>query len=180
MSDETPKLAYARDIQVRTSGYKPEYAQELLEIMDEGDGWAEACKRWGISRYTFDSWLKKHPSLGEAYELGKARQTAYWEGRLKSVDSSAQMTGTIFKLKNINPDDYLEPERLKAKMHLEVSGNLGRHEQDLATHLAAYNAADLLMAALEARRQKDGVYEVEDASSEDVAPDNGPVPSDEN
>jgi len=148
--------------------YKPEYCQELLEIMSVGGGYAEACAKWGITRGTFDNWLVIEPSLKEAYERGKMLRTAWWENHLKKGESSAKVTAGIFTLKNLDPDHYLEPERLKQQLQIQSETKLTGREVDFVSNLAQFNDLQLLEQALEARANKDGVALFEDDELDDV------------
>jgi hypothetical protein len=148
------------------SKYKPECCQELLDIMCVGGGYAEACAKWGITRQAFDRWLIKHPSFKDAYDRGKMLQTAWWENHLKKGESSAKVTAGIFKLKNLDPDHYLEPERLRQQLQIQSETKLNFQEIDFVSKLAEFNELDLLEKALEARAEKDGGHFFVDGEEE--------------
>ena len=167
------RLKYARDDHRGSNkgSYKPEYCQELLDIMSVGGGYAEACAKWGIARQAFNTWKVKHPAFKEAYDRGKMLQTAWWENHLKKGESSAKVTAGIFKLKNLDPDHYLEPERLRQQLQIQSETKLNFQEVDFVSRLAEFNDLQLLEQALEARVEKDGAAFFTDGDEDAVVAD---------
>lgn len=91
----------------RTSKYKPELCDQLIELMGHGKSFEAVCGDFGISRDTGYEWIKKYPEFAEAKGLGVSANQSFWEAmgieNLVSHDKekfNAQVW--IFTMKNIH------------------------------------------------------------------------------
>jgi hypothetical protein len=72
----------------RPSEYKPEYCEELINKMALGMFDYEVFADWDISRDTFYRWLKEHPDLKQAKDIGLVKSYKWWttEGKQRFAD----------------------------------------------------------------------------------------------
>lgn len=63
----------------RKSLYKPEYKDELIDLMREGKSITQIAAAWGIGRETLHRWIREKEDLKEAYETAKTAGEAFWE-----------------------------------------------------------------------------------------------------
>lgn len=72
----------------RPSLYDPDYhPKDLVKKMSKGKLNNFVFASWGISKKTFYSWIKEHPELAEAYEIGQTACDSWWDERfIKKAD----------------------------------------------------------------------------------------------
>lgn len=58
--------------------YKPEYADQLPAMFEQGEDVIEVAVALGVCRATFYNWLEKYPDFAAAYEIGKGISEAWW------------------------------------------------------------------------------------------------------
>lgn len=64
--------------------YEESHPGKLIELMEQGRLDAEIYASFGISERTFYRWLKEHPDLAEAREIGMPKCEAWWLAKIRT------------------------------------------------------------------------------------------------
>lgn len=123
----------------RPTEFKPEYGEEILQLMAGGLSLTAAAAELGFHRQRVYEWVERHPKFADAVKLAMAKRQLFLERRLLSADAGPVVTSTIFALKNAAPADWRE------KHEVEHSGPEGGPIQ-LASPERRKSALALLLA----------------------------------
>lgn len=96
---------------VGISLYKPEYAQQIVELMSLGHSLKAAAAEIGYSIHAIANWREKYPEFREAIELGFGKRTLKLERDLLTAKDAATVTSRIFSLKSAAPEEYTDRYR---------------------------------------------------------------------
>ena len=91
----------------RPSEYRPEYCNEIIELMATGLSLTAAGADLGFAKQTLHNWADEHPEFMDAIKIGQAKRQAALEKRLYASEG-AQVTAHIFALKNTGTGDWRE------------------------------------------------------------------------
>lgn len=95
----------AKRIRIDTK-YKREFAHQLASGIRyrEGLSVVELCRKWRISRTTFQDWVDSIPEFASAYELSKPDYASFWHENFKGI-LTGELKGNagcaIFAMTNI-------------------------------------------------------------------------------
>lgn len=104
----------------RPSAYKPEYGEEIIQLMAAGLSLTAAAAELGFHRDTVYQWAETHEEFSDALKLGRGKRVLSLERDLLDKDMAGpQITARIFALKNAAPDEWRE------KVQQEVTGKDG-------------------------------------------------------
>lgn len=131
--------------------YRPAYCNEIINFMAEGFSLTAFAGDIGVSRRTLWNWADTNPEFADAVEKAKAKRVLYWEREHISITRSGEgnITGTIFALKNADPDEWRDRREPVAVI---LPGSVSDLE-------VAQRVADLLMSGAEQQRAKLTVIE---------------------
>lgn len=106
------------------SKYKPKYARELLNgLRQDGKSIEEVCSVWGVSRGTYDAWVKTHEKFKTAHEVGELDKIAWWRKVQRDV-ASGVMNGNagVINLALKNEAGYVDKQEtvVRAEERLTV------------------------------------------------------------
>ena len=104
----------------RPTDFKPQYAEEILQLMAEGLSLAAAAAELGIHRQRVYDWEANHPEFADTIKLARSKRQLFLERRLLKADSGPVVTSSIFALKNAAGDDWRE------KQEHELTGKDGK------------------------------------------------------
>lgn len=104
----------------RPTDFKPQYAEEILQLMAEGLSLAAAAAELGIHRQRVYDWEASHPEFADTIKLARSKRQLFLERRLLKADSGPVVTSSIFALKNAAGDDWRE------KQEHELTGKDGK------------------------------------------------------
>lgn len=90
----------------RPTDYRPEFAEEIVQLMDEGLSLTAASAELGFWRQRAYEWAVKHPEFADAIKFGQARRTLKLERDLLGSGDGPFVTSRIFALKNAAPDEW--------------------------------------------------------------------------
>ena len=69
---------------VRKSLFKPEYTNQLIDLMSQGKTASQVAAEFGIARRTLYYWFEGNPDFKEAYGIAKTGNEAFLETLLQS------------------------------------------------------------------------------------------------
>lgn len=98
----------------RPSSYKPEYCEQIIELMAEGYSVAGAAGKIGVARTTIYRWAEANEEFRNALTHAQAASAAWWEDRARhiAVDKDAGNAAVIiFALKNRVADEWRDVNR---------------------------------------------------------------------
>lgn len=103
----------------RPTDYDPAICDQIVDKMSEGLSLTAACAELGFWRQRAYEWAERHEELADALKMGKGKRVAFLERRLMKEDfAGPAMTGTIFALKNADPEEWRD------KVTNEQTGNV--------------------------------------------------------
>ena len=103
----------------RPSEYRPEFGNEIIELMSTGLSLTAAAAELGFHRDTINEWTKQFPEFSGAVKKAKGKRTLFLERRLLSATDGPVVTSSIFALKNADPDEWRD------KKEQEITGKDG-------------------------------------------------------
>lgn len=83
VSDKTGKMRKIR----KDSAYDEKYAKQLASGIRYKNGLSivELCRKWRISRATYDNWLNTYSDFKHAHELGKMDYASWWHETFRGI-----------------------------------------------------------------------------------------------
>jgi hypothetical protein len=78
----------------RPTKYTPEFGPRLIELCKQGLSRRALCAELEISADTFYEWVKKYPEFSDAYKIGEAVASNFYE--------KAMISGGLGKIKGFN------------------------------------------------------------------------------
>jgi len=94
------------------SKYRPEYCQEVIDILKSGKSKAAICSRLGITRPTLHTREATYPDFASAMNYGLQKAQELWEEKgERGIDGEIKNFGAapwIFTMKNRFREDYAE------------------------------------------------------------------------
>lgn len=98
----------------RPTDFKPQYGEEILQLMATGLSLTAAAAELGVHRQRVYEWVDRHPEFADAIALAKGKRQLFLERRLFSSETTSHgVTSTIFALKNAAPDDWREKQEVE-------------------------------------------------------------------
>lgn len=85
---------YSKSKTPKTSKYKDEYCEKLVEYMGQGNSFAAFCAEIGTHRATVYRWVQSKPEFMEAKRKADEAYQKWWE--------DAGRAGMLGKIKNFN------------------------------------------------------------------------------
>ena len=69
------------------SKYEDKYAKQLASGIRYSKGLSivELCRKWRISRSTYDTWVSTYEDFKHAHELGRMDYASYWHENFKGI-----------------------------------------------------------------------------------------------
>lgn len=89
------------------AGYKPAYAQALIDYCAAGKSFSTFGTTIGVSRFALTRWCKKHPDFSEARAVAEDMLNAWQQEQFEQVISGkkkvdkVQLIAMIFRAKNV-------------------------------------------------------------------------------
>lgn len=103
----------------RPTDYRPEFGNEILDLMAAGLSLAASAAELGFHRQRVYEWMERHPDFADTVKLAQVKRQLFLERRLLSADAGPVVTSTIFALKNAGPEDW----RDKIENHTTLSAD---------------------------------------------------------
>lgn len=94
----------------RPTDFKPQYGEEILQLMAEGLSLAAAAAELGIHRQRVYEWEANHPEFADTIKLARSKRQLFLERRLLKADAGPVVTSTIFALKNAAGEDWRDKQ----------------------------------------------------------------------
>jgi hypothetical protein len=104
----------------RPTDFKPQYGEEILQLMAEGLSLAAAAAELGIHRQRVYEWEANHEEFADTIKLARSKRQLFLERRLLKAEQGPVVTSTIFALKNAAGDDWRD------KQEHELTGKDGK------------------------------------------------------
>jgi len=105
----------------RPTDFKPEYGEEILQLMAGGLSLAASAAELGFHRQRVYEWMERHPAFADTVRLAQVKRQLFLERRLLSAEAGPVVTSTIFALKNAGPEDWREKQVVEHEGSIEVS-----------------------------------------------------------
>jgi hypothetical protein len=125
---------------VKTTTYKPEYCQLLIDHMSEGYSFESFGAKISHGRQTIYDWVEAHEDFKKAKELAMDKALEYFEKRLMLGVDGKQLIGNkefgITQKTNINP--RLLEFALKTRFH-KIYGDKSKLELETGEKGAVFN-----------------------------------------
>jgi hypothetical protein len=91
----------------RPSDYRPEYCDMIVEKARElGLSVTAFAGLIGVSRESVYAWMKAHSEFSDACSRAKSARVLWWELKLGRSRKGAEVTASIFALKNADPVEW--------------------------------------------------------------------------
>lgn len=81
----------------RDSKYKPEYAEQVIELGRAGKSEAQMAASLGVPRSNLRLWRENHSEFLAAFELARDLAQAWWEDQAQSGDANGTIGSAIWK-----------------------------------------------------------------------------------
>jgi hypothetical protein len=92
----------------RPTDYRPEYGQEIIDLMATGLSLTAAAADLGFHRQRVYEWAEHHPEFADAVKLARAKRVLALERGLLEATEGPRVTARIFALKNADPEEWRE------------------------------------------------------------------------
>lgn len=112
----------------RPTDFRPEYGEEILQLMASGLSLAASAAELGFHRQRVYEWVDRYPDFADTIRLAQVKRQLFLERRLLSAEAGPIVTSTIFALKNAAAADWRE------KQEHEVTGPNGgpvQHDHEI-------------------------------------------------
>ena len=123
----------------RRSTYDPSYCDLIIEKMREGISLTGFAGVIGVSRDTIYQWMTLHREFADAVTRGRAARDLWWELKLMRSRKGAEVTASIFALKNCAPDEWRD---VKYQQHSHLH-EIKQLTDDQLHRIAAGHSGDL-------------------------------------
>jgi len=104
----------------RPSGYRPEYGDEIIALMEKGFSLTAAAAKIGFCRDTIYSWMEVHQEFSDSMRRARGLRQYFLEEKLLTTNNGAVVNAYKFALACACPDDWRE----KKEVDVHVSGSL--------------------------------------------------------
>lgn len=96
----------------RPTIYKPEYCEEVIELMAGGYSIAAVAGKLRVSRQTVYDWGDAHPEFLDALNVARAASALWWEDRAVALAKGGEGNASvvIFGLKNRVADEWRDKQ----------------------------------------------------------------------
>lgn len=146
---QTRMLAHYKHPGGRPSEYKDEYCSMVIEAArTTGVSLTAFAGMIGVAGETVHRWKTAHREFSDACARAKAMRQLFWELKIGRARKGAEVTASMFALKNISPEDWRDV----------------KHQEHL--HTVAMQLTDAQLHAIAAG----GVVEVGDGMTIDADP----------
>lgn len=102
----------------RPTKYKPEYCQQIIDVMAKGFSITAFAGSIRVSRQSIYEWAEVYPDFSDSIRIARAARVYCLEEKLLESPDSPTVTSRIFALKNAAPDEW------KDKHDVEHSGGV--------------------------------------------------------
>jgi hypothetical protein len=99
-------LAHHKHAGGRPSQYKPEYCDMVIEAAADGFSLTAFAGMIRVSMETVYRWMTTHTEFSEAVTRAMPARTLWWERKLKVSRKGAEVTASIFALRNAAPLEW--------------------------------------------------------------------------
>lgn len=123
----------------RPTDYRPEYCELVIQEMSGGISLGAFAGVVGVARETVYQWMRAHRAFADAVSRARSAQQLAWERKLFVSRKGAEVTASIFVLKNIAPDQWRD---LKHTEHNHTVRVETLSDQQLNAIAAGSSAAD--------------------------------------
>ncbi len=93
----------------RPTDYKPEYCDQIVDLMEQGYSVTAAAGKMRVTRQTVYNWAEAHDEFFNALNLGRSLAAVWWEEKaieLASGKGEGNPTIVVFGLKNRVADEW--------------------------------------------------------------------------
>jgi hypothetical protein len=106
----------------RPTDYRPEFGNEILNLMASGLSLAASAAELGFHRQRVYEWMERHPDFADTVKLAQVKRQLFLERRLLSAEVGPVVTSTIFALKNAGPEDWRDKvdHAVDGRMTIEI------------------------------------------------------------
>lgn len=111
---DTPETKRGRG---RPIEYRPEFANEIVELMATGLSLTASMASLGFVRDTASDWAKRYPEFSDAIALGKGKRSLFLERRGIAAESGPAVTFAMKALANCNHEDFREKVEVSGDPH---------------------------------------------------------------
>jgi len=102
------------------TGYRPEYADEMIALMEKGFSLTASAAKIGFAKQTIHNWMAAHPEFLDAMNQARGLRQYFLEDKLLSTTNGAVVNAYKFALACSSPDDWRE----RKEIDVNVSGSL--------------------------------------------------------
>jgi hypothetical protein len=96
--------------------YRPEYCELVIEkAMTLGLSLTAFAGVIGVSRETIYAWIKSYSEFSDACSRAKSARVLWWELKLGRSRKGAEVTASIFALKNADPAEWRDVKHTEHK-----------------------------------------------------------------
>lgn len=97
----------------RPSKYREAYCNEVIAAGEEGLSLTAFAGIIGVSRDTVNEWTRQHDEFSDAVKIHRAKRVSYLERTLLSSEQGPRVTARIFALKNADPENWSDTQRIE-------------------------------------------------------------------
>lgn len=115
---DTPETKRGRG---RPIEYRPEFANEIVELMGTGLSLTASMASLGFTRETANDWSRKYLEFSDAIALGKGKRSLFLERRGIAAESGPAVTFAMKALANCNHEDFRDNVKLSGDPDNPVS-----------------------------------------------------------
>jgi len=114
------------------SGYKVEYGEEIIGLMERGFSLTAAAAKVGFSKQTIYNWMEAHTDFFDAMQRAKGLRQFFLEDKLLSTKNGAEVNAAKWALACAFPDDWRE----RREVEVTVNGSLAQRLEAASAALA--------------------------------------------
>jgi len=113
-----------RNARGRPSGYKPEYGDEIIALMERGFSLTASAAKVGFSKQTIYSWMEQFPEFLDAMQQARGLRQFFLEDKLLSTKNGAEVNAAKWALACACPDDWRERKEIDVTVNGSMADRL--------------------------------------------------------
>jgi len=117
------------------TGYKPEYGDEIIALMERGFSLTASAAKVGFTKQTIYNWMETHVEFFDAMQKAKELRQYFLENKLLETRNGAEVNAAKWALACSAPDDWRE----RREVEVHVTGSIAERLETAKAALANFD-----------------------------------------
>jgi hypothetical protein len=104
----------------RPTLYRPEYCQQVIEVMSEGLDLAGFAGTISVSIDAVYDWMARWPDFYQAVKVARTKRLLFLQRKLLNTKQGVGVTAAIFALKNADPETWQDRYNVQTQTTVRI------------------------------------------------------------